>query len=68
MSKTLVRVTYGRFCKAKVRPEYKNARNVICMGCVVKLPRKYFGIRYYCKVCNKLRRSDEQYWKDRYSE
>ena len=68
MSKSIVRVTYGRFCTAKVRHEYKNAKSVLCMGCVVKSPRKHFAIKYYCKQCNKLRRKDKQYWKDRYAE
>jgi hypothetical protein len=68
MYKTFVRATYGRICNAKLRPEYKNAKSIMCMGCVVKSPRKYFALRYYCKKCNKLRRKDKQYWKDRYAE
>lgn len=68
MGKAIVPVTYGRFCTAKVRPEYKNAKSVKCMGCVVKSPRKYFAIKYYCKKCNKLRRKDKQYWKDHSAE
>lgn len=68
MNKAFVRVTYGNYCTSRVRPQYKNAKNIKCMGCVVRPPSKYFAIKYYCKQCNKLRRKDKQYWKDRYAE
>jgi hypothetical protein len=62
MHKTLVKVHYGNFCPARVKKEYKNAKSIECMGCVVRSPRKYLAIKYYCKKCNKFRRADKAYW------
>ncbi len=63
MHKAIVKVHYGYSCPIRTRKEYKNAKSILCMGCVVKPYR--FAIKYYCNECNKLRRADKEYWKKR---
>lgn len=63
MHKTIVKVTYGLYCSSRNPESYKNAKSNICMGCVVRSPRKYFGIKYYCSKCNKIKRKAKRYLK-----
>jgi|JI10StandDraft_1071094.scaffolds.fasta_scaffold154195_3 hypothetical protein len=65
MRKTLVRVHYGLYCPAKVRSEYKHAKHVVCMGCVVRGSRKIIALTYCCSKCNQSRRKDKEYWEKR---
>ena len=32
------------------------AKGVICMGCVIRPPKKLFGKSKYCKACNKYKK------------
>lgn len=64
MHKTIVKVKYGRSCNSGVKTSYLNAAKVVCMGCVVRNPRKRLAIVYHCAVCLKLRRADHQYWSE----
>lgn len=56
MNKTIVKVTYGLYCNSRNSVNYKNAKSNICMGCVVRSPKKFIGLKYYCKECNKAKR------------
>jgi hypothetical protein len=62
MKKTFVRTAYGYICIPKTKPEYRNAKHIHCMGCSVIRPRKYFAKVYYCKVCERLKKADKEYW------
>jgi len=63
MHKTIVRVHYGNWCPKRTRKEYKNAKSILCMGCVVRSYR--LALKYQCKQCNKLKKADKEYWKKR---
>ena len=63
MHKTIVKVHYGYACPRRTREEYKNAKSMLCMGCVVRQYR--LAIKYHCRQCNKLKRADKEYWKKR---
>ncbi len=65
MRKTIVKVKYGRSCNSGVKTSYLNAAKVVCMGCVVRHPRKRLAIVYHCAECLKLKRADRKYWRDR---
>lgn len=61
MHKALVKTHYGKSCPKQTKKEYKNAKQILCMGCV-RTPAR-LGIKYYCRKCNKLKKADKQYWK-----
>lgn len=56
MHKALVLVTYGKSSRNYIQPGHQNAKSYIHMGCVIRFPRKYFGLKYYCKECQRLKR------------
>lgn len=63
MHKAIVKVHYGFYCQIQTRKEYKNAKSMYCMGCVVQPYR--LAIKYHCRQCDKLKRADKEYWEKR---
>lgn len=55
MHKTITLVTYGKARYDNIKASYKNAKSHIHMGCVIRFPRKYIGLKYYCKECQKVK-------------
>lgn len=61
MHKAIVKVHYGYACPRRTKKEYKNAKSILCMGCVVGPYR--LAIKYHCQQCDKLKKADKAYWK-----
>jgi len=54
------KIHYGKSCPNIRLDNAPYAKGVICRGCVITLPRKYFGRSKYCKVCNKIKKQTKK--------